>query len=160
MPVRTVTLRGVPDATLRALRAAAAERHRSLNGELLEILEHATAERRARPAPARVRETRLAPTSALLQVDRQALAEICARYHIQTVALFGSHARGEARPDSDVDLLVEFAPGMTPGLGILAVAEALAGAVGGRRVDLVTARGLSPRFRARVLAEAVPLYGD
>ena len=43
-------------------------------------------------------------------------AELCQRHHIRRLALFGSQARGEQRPDSDVDLLVEFAPGYVPGL--------------------------------------------
>jgi hypothetical protein len=161
MPARTLTVRGVPDATLRALRAAAGQAHRSLNGELLTILEHAAAERPRPRGAMRVREPALAPPMVpTLDVDRGRLGEICRRFRIRSVALFGSHARGDARPDSDVDLLIEFEPGMTPGFGILAVAEALSPAFGGRQVDLVTARGLSPRFKARIMAEAVPLHAD
>ena len=58
-----------------------------------------------------------------------------------------------------MDLVVEFEPGMTPGLAIETVAEALRSVLGGRRVDLVTRRGLSPRLRERILATAVPLHG-
>jgi hypothetical protein len=84
---------------------------------------------------------------------------VCRRHHIRWLAVFGSHARGDARPESDVDVVVDFEPGMTPGLGIVRVAEALRSVFGGRRVDLVTHRGLSPRLRGRVLATALVLYG-
>jgi hypothetical protein len=92
-------------------------------------------------------------------VHRDALAAVCRRHHIRWLAVFGSHARGDARPESDVDVVVDFEPGMTPGLGIVRVAEALRSVFGGRRVDLVTRRGLSPRLRGRVLATALVLYG-
>ncbi|MBI4419406.1 MAG: nucleotidyltransferase domain-containing protein [Gemmatimonadetes bacterium] len=92
-------------------------------------------------------------------VDRDALETVCRRHHIRSLAVFGSHAKGNAGPDSDVDVVVDFEPGMTPGLGIETVAEALRPVLGGRRVDLVTRRGLSPRLRERILATAVPLYG-
>jgi predicted nucleotidyltransferase len=91
-------------------------------------------------------------------VDRDALAAACRRHHIQWLAVFGSHARGDARPESDVDVLVDFAPGMTPGFGIVRVAEALRPIFGGRRVDLVTRRGLAPRLRDGIVASARALY--
>jgi len=58
-----------------------------------------------------------------------------------------------------VDLLAEFEPGMTPGLAIENVARSLEPLFGGRRVDLLTPRGLSPRLQDRIAATAVPLYG-
>jgi predicted nucleotidyltransferase len=72
--------------------------------------------------------------------------------------VFGSHARRDARPDSDVDVVVDFAPGATPGLGIVRVADALRPVLGGRRVDLVTRRGLAPRLREQILSGARTLY--
>ena len=75
------------------------------------------------------------------------------------LALFGSQARGDARFDSDIDVLVDFEPGMTPGLGIVTAAEALRPVLGGRRVDLVTRRGLRPALLERILATSVPLCG-
>jgi len=51
-----------------------------------------------------------------LKYDEQALAELCQRWHIRELRLFGSQARGDARPDSDVDLMVSFEPGETPDL--------------------------------------------
>ncbi len=95
---------------------------------------------------------------AVIDVDRDALSDFCRRHHIVWLALFGSVARGDATPESDVDIAVEFEPGRTPGLGIITVAGLLAPLFGGRRVDLVTVKGLSPRMRERVLATARVLY--
>lgn len=168
MRKRTVTIRGVPDATLKALRARGAANHRSLNGELLVLLEGVAAGS-SDPKPTRVGESAAGPYSSTTPpelatalseaVDLEALAAVCRRHHIRWLAVFGSHARGDARPDSDVDVVVDFEPRMTPGLGIVGVTEALRPVFGGRRVDLVTRRGLSPRLRDRVLAAALVLYG-
>jgi hypothetical protein len=57
-----------------------------------------------------------------------------------------------------VDVLVDFEPGLTPGFGIVRVAEALGPIFGGRRVDLVTRRGLAPRLRDGIVASARALY--
>lgn len=188
---RTLTLRRVPDATLERLRARAAAHRRSLNGELLDILDHAvrgelapddaSGEGAAVSSAGRVREaaatyaealsagatagdavTQAEPARAepdlLEQIDPVAIAAVCRRFHIRWLAVFGSHARGDARPDSDVDVVVDFAPGRTPGFGIVRVAHALRPVFGGRRVDLVTRRGLAPRLRDRVVASARTLY--
>src|SRR5574341_983887 len=168
MRKHTLTVRGVPDPALRTLREASEANRRSLNGELLTILEraaeHLGSGRRAmvrEPAASGYVVRRESGTGRpfMEQVDRDALARVCRRHHIRWLALFGSQARGEAGPGSDVDVVVEFEPGMTPGLGIETVAEALRSALGGGRVDLVTRRGLSPRLREQILATAVPLYG-
>jgi predicted nucleotidyltransferase len=71
---------------------------------------------------------------------------------VRSLDLFGSTARGDARPDSDVDLLVEF--NEVPGLvGYVRIQHRLQEILG-RRVDLVMASGLKPRLRERVLSEA------
>jgi hypothetical protein len=167
MKFRTLTVRGVPDTTLKRLREQAATNRRSLNGELLMVLDNVTVRASGPPVMAdAVREPAAAPyavapeqTPALLdRVDREALAAVCRQHHIRWLAVFGSHARGEARPDSDVDVVVDFEPGMTPGFGIVRVAEALGPVLGGRRVDLVTRRGLAPRSRDQILASARSLY--
>ena len=72
-----------------------------------------------------------------LDIDAGRLADLCRRYHVTTLELFGSRAKGTARPDSDVDLLVTFAEGQTPGLGFISLANELE-AVFGRHVDLLT----------------------
>ncbi len=69
------------------------------------------------------------------------------------LALFGSVLRGEARPDSDADLLVEFAPGAKSFDRFLALAELLEERLG-RRVELVTTEALSPFIGPRIMAEA------
>lgn len=169
MRTHTLTIRGVPDSVLRVLRKSSEGNRRSLNGELLTILERAAGtgrESRAGstvraplPPPYATRRESGLPPRFTATVDRDALARVCRRHHIRWLAVFGSQARGEARPDSDVDVVVEFEPGMTPGFAIETVVEALRSVLGGRRVDLVTRRGLSPRFREHILATAVPLYG-
>src|SRR3990172_2957020 len=72
---------------------------------------------------------------------------------VRRLALFGSVARGEARPDSDVDLLVQFSPGAKSFDRFLALSELLETLLG-RRVELVTTESLSPFSGPRILAEA------
>ena len=87
--------------------------------------------------------------------DREALANICERHGIRRLSLFGSVAAGTARPDSDVDLLVEFAPGVAPSfLDLAAIEMELTALLDGRRVDLRTAQELSRYFRDEVLRTA------
>lgn len=94
-----------------------------------------------------------------LPLDATTLAGFCKRHHIRRLALFGSQLKGTARPDSDIDLLVEFEPGQVPGLLALASMElALSELVGGRRVDLRTAEDLSRYFRDEVLRTAEVQY--
>ena len=93
-----------------------------------------------------------------LPVPDEAIAEICRRRHIQRLAVFGSVLRGELRPDSDVDLLVEFEDGHTPGFAFFDIEAELSGVLG-RNVDLNTAQFLNPRFRANVEAEAEVVFG-
>ena len=75
------------------------------------------------------------------------------RLGVQRLALFGSVARGQARVDSDVDLLVQFFPGAKTYDRFLALAELLEDRLG-RRVELVTVEGLSPFLGPRILSEA------
>src|SRR5690242_18058676 len=72
-----------------------------------------------------------------LEYDEKALAELCQRWHIRELRLFGSRARGEARANSDVDLMAVFEPGMTPGFSFVSLVAELK-AVFGRSVDLIT----------------------
>jgi hypothetical protein len=96
--------------------------------------------------------------TAQIAIDRQQIADFCRRHHIRRLALFGSVLRSDFRPDSDVDVLVEFEPGQTPGLAFFDI-EAELSQLLGRRVDLNTPQFLSPRIRARVQAEAEVLVG-
>jgi predicted nucleotidyltransferase len=70
-------------------------------------------------------------------IDRERLADLCRRYHVARLEVFGSRATGTATAGSDVDLLVTFEPGRTPGLAYIALAEELE-ALFGCRVDLLT----------------------
>ena len=85
------------------------------------------------------------------------LREVCERYGVIRLEVFGSLVHGAARPDSDVDLLYTLAPGTRLGWAIEDLNEELA-AVFGQPVDLVSRGGLNFRIRERVLAEAQPFY--
>ena len=87
-----------------------------------------------------------------------AVAEICRSHQVKELSLFGSAARGEMRPDSDFDFLVDFLPGARPGLlGVSAMTRELSILLG-RRVDLAVKPALKPLIRPGVLAEARLIY--
>jgi uncharacterized protein len=95
-----------------------------------------------------------------VSIDRGRLAEFCRKNYIRRLALFGSVLRADFRPDSDIDVLVEFAPGHTPGFFALsAMQEELTGLFG-RTVDLRTPEDLSRYFRDEVLAGAEVQYAQ
>ena len=89
------------------------------------------------------------------QRQRGTLPGIAGRYGASNLRLFGSVARGEERPDSDVDLLIDLGPerGVSDYLGLAEEREALLH----RRVDLVLSRSFSPHFRPFIEAEARPV---
>jgi uncharacterized protein len=93
-----------------------------------------------------------------VQVDEERLAGLCRQYHVQELSLFGSMARGDNRPDSDIDILVLFQPDAR--IGLIAYADlmfALASLMG-RKVDLVDKLGLKPLIREEVLQQSRLLY--
>jgi predicted nucleotidyltransferase len=92
------------------------------------------------------------------QVDETMLADLCRRYHVRELSFFGSAARGDMRPDSDVDFLVEFLPDADIDLVDYAGMMLDLSHLLGRKVDLVSKNGLKPLIRAFVLAEARLLY--
>ena len=86
------------------------------------------------------------------------LSDFCKRNHIRKLSVFGSAARGQSGPDSDIDLLVEFEEGRTPGLfSIVRMEMELAEALG-RKVDLRTPEDLSQYFRDEVVRNAKLQY--
>lgn len=94
-----------------------------------------------------------------LFADPGALETICRRHRIQRLALFGSQLKGTSRPDSDVDLLVEFEANAKPSLLTMAEVEIeLSPLLGGRKVDLRTAQDLSRYFRDDVVRSAEVQY--
>lgn len=96
--------------------------------------------------------------SPYISIDRDAVSAFCRRHHIVRLALFGSVLRDDFRPDSDVDVLVEFQPGHVPGLDFVTIEREFSGLLQGRRVDMVTPKFLNPRIRDQVLTSAEPLY--
>jgi predicted nucleotidyltransferase len=94
-----------------------------------------------------------------LPITEAALAQFCAQHHIRRLSLFGSVKKGVDRPDSDVDLLVEFESGLEPGLlGLAGMEIELSALLGGRRVDLRTPQDLSRYFRDEVVRTAEVQY--
>jgi uncharacterized protein len=93
-----------------------------------------------------------------ISIDREAVTAFCRRHHIKRLALFGSVLRDDFRPDSDVDVLVEFEPGHVPGLDFVTIEREFSGLLHGRRVDMVTPKFLNPRIRDQVLTSAEPVY--
>lgn len=102
-------------------------------------------------------------TTALSSVvsDHQALERFCRGHHIRRLSLFGSAVRGELRPDSDLDFLIEYDPAHRPGLVALQqIQDELSELCGGRNIDLVNPKYLNPRLRQRILAEAQLQYAE
>ena len=94
-------------------------------------------------------------------IDRQAITGFCRQHHIRKLALFGSVLRDDFRADSDVDVLVEFEPGHTPGfIRLHSIEEELGPLLGGHRTDMVTFKSLNRWMRDRVLAEAQVQYAE
>lgn len=91
------------------------------------------------------------------QVDAEALSVLCRRHGIRRLAVFGSAVRDELRVDSDIDILVEFAPGRSVGLRFITIQDELS-ELFGRQVDLNTPAFLSPHFREDAVADAIPIY--
>ena len=96
--------------------------------------------------------------SVRILIDHEKIADFCRRHHIRQLALFGSVLRSDFRPDSDVDVLVEFDPGASAGFLRLAAIELELSEVLQRRVDLRTPAELSRYFRDDVLKEAEVQY--
>ena len=93
------------------------------------------------------------------QIEEAALERFCARNYIRRRYLFGSHISGTSRPDSDLDVRMEFEPAQQPGLlGLAKMPAELSAMVDGRRVDLHTPRDLSRYFREEVVRTAEVMY--
>jgi len=92
-------------------------------------------------------------------IEKTQLAKFCRRHHIRWLALFGSILRSDFRPESDIDILVEFEPEHIPGLfGMARLERELSQLLGGRKVDLRTPEDLSGYFRDEVLQTAEVVY--
>lgn len=93
-----------------------------------------------------------------IDISASALQNVCERYNVHELWLFGSSARGSARPDSDVDLLVQFEPGARVGFLEMAGLQEELSEILNKPVDLVPKNGLKAVIRDSVLAEARSLY--
>ena len=192
MPV-SFSVKNVPDALARALRAQAKAHHRSLQGELMAVLEAAalaSAANKPSPHATEVRETALAwgpepgPSATAapppppppvksnafgrmlpepaIPIPTEQLGELCRRWNVQELALFGSVLRDDFRPDSDVDVLVRFHPAARWSLfDIGGMLEELS-ALFGRKVDLVEResieRSRNPIRRRHILENHRVIY--
>ena len=94
---------------------------------------------------------------ARVRFEEKALDELCRKWRIQKLAIFGSALREDFSAASDVDVLVEFEPGHVPGLSFFTIERELSELLG-RKVDLHTPGFLSPYFRDQVLSEAEVQY--
>ncbi len=92
-----------------------------------------------------------------IDIPTDRIAAFCRRHRIRKLSLFGSILRDDFRPDSDIDVLVEFEPGATPGFGFFGLQEELAEILGWK-VDLNTPQCLSRYYADEVLREARVLY--
>jgi predicted nucleotidyltransferase len=90
-----------------------------------------------------------------IREQREAILRLAKSYGIRRVRIFGSVARGEDRPDSDIDVLVEFEPGrsLLDQVGFRQDLEEMLG----RKVDVVSEGGISQYLETRILGEAIPL---
>lgn len=95
---------------------------------------------------------------ATIDLPEETLAELCRRYSVRELSLFGSALDERFGPDSDIDLLVEFVPGATVGLFELGGLQDELEQILGRKVDLVPKGGLKPTLRDSVLDAARVLY--
>jgi uncharacterized protein len=92
-----------------------------------------------------------------IDIDADRIADFCLRHRIERLCLFGSVLRDDFRPESDIDVLVEFKPGNTPGWDFFGMQDELS-VILARRVDLNTPNFLSRYFRDEVVAGALPIY--
>ena len=91
-------------------------------------------------------------------IPRQQIAEFCRRHHIRRLSLFGSVLREDFGPQSDVDVLVEWEPGHSPGWDIVTMADEFGELFGGRKVEMIDPTFIKPRLRDRILSTAEVQY--
>ena len=96
-----------------------------------------------------------------VSISRERLADFCQKHGIKRLAIYGSALREDFRPDSDIDVLVEFEADRIPGLlGVAGMEIELSGLFSGRKVDLRTPEDLSPYFRQEVMDAAEVQYAQ
>lgn len=99
--------------------------------------------------------------TAKIHINRDKLTDFCRRHHIRRLAFFGSVLREDFRPDSDIDVVVEFEPGHVPGfIRLYQIEEELSHLLEGHKPDLVTVKSLNRRLRDRILMDAEVQYAE
>ncbi len=94
-----------------------------------------------------------------ITIQKDKIAEFCKKHHIQQLAIYGSALRDDFKPESDIDVLIDFDPNHIPGFFKLFEMEAeLSDIFGGRKVDIRTPQDLSRYFRDKVKEEAEVQY--
>lgn len=93
-------------------------------------------------------------------ISPHVLAEFCRRHSIRRLSYFGSIVRDDFRPDSDIDVLVEFQPGKVVGWDIVTIEDDLSRLFDSRKVDLVRTSSLNPRLKDRILSSAQVQYEE
>lgn len=97
-------------------------------------------------------------TAQKIELPEKEITELCRRYQVRELAVFGSFVSGDFRPESDIDLLVEFAPEAEVGFLTLARLGRELSEILHRKVDLVPKGGLKPRIRKGILENRKVLY--
>lgn len=95
-----------------------------------------------------------------IEIPKEAVAEFCRRHGNRRLSLFGSVLRNDFRPDSDVDVLVEFQPGKIIGWNIIHIEEELSQILGARKIDMVRKEAIYHRLKDRILASAQVQYEE
>ena len=96
-----------------------------------------------------------------IAINQQKLADVCRRYDILRLSFFGSVLTDDFHKESDVDVLVEFKAGKTPGfIKIHQLEEELSKILDDKKIDLVTVKSLNPRIRGKIISEAVLQYEE
>ena len=93
-----------------------------------------------------------------ITLPKSEIAELCRLSRIRRLSLFGSALRDDFREDSDIDLLIEYEDGYSPGWEIVDLAEGFSRLFGGREVDVVNRKYLNERVKDRILKSAVLIY--
>lgn len=96
-----------------------------------------------------------------INIPREKVAEFCKKYHIRKLSLFGSVLRSDFRPDSDIDVLIEFEQGHSTGFfGLARMERELSEIFGGKKVDIRTTHELSRYFKDDVISQAAVQYAE
>ncbi|MFO7980260.1 MAG: nucleotidyltransferase family protein [Candidatus Aminicenantes bacterium] len=99
------------------------------------------------------------PLSKEIIIQKNKITEFCKKHHIKRLAIFGSALRDDFKPESDIDVLIDFEPEYTPSFfKLFEMEDELSDIFGGRKVEIRTPQDLSPYFRDKVIKEAEHQY--